>query len=157
MRAQLLLVPLPGPVTISMNGSVFLDTNILVYANDAAEPGKQQRARTLVKEVLHAETGVISVQVLSEFWVTVTRKIRKPLSLETARQEVELFHLMTVVDLDSALFYDALRLQELYKVSYRDAQIVAAADVAGCTVLYSEDLNPGQKYAHVTVVNPFVD
>ncbi|MFP4409382.1 MAG: PIN domain-containing protein [Spirochaetaceae bacterium] len=139
-----------------MNGSVFIDTNVLVYANDAGEPAKQHTARTLLKEVLHAENGVISVQVLSEFWVAVTQKIQKPLSLQTARQEVELFHLMTVVDLDSALFYDAVRLQELYKISYWDAQIVAAADVSGCTLLYSEDLNAGQEYAHVTVVNPFV-
>jgi len=140
-----------------MNGSVFLDTNVLVYANDAGEPAKQHTARTLLKDALHAENGVISVQVLSEFWVTVTRKLQKPLSLQTARQEAELFHLMTIVDLDSALFYDAVRLQELYQISYWDAQIVAAADTAGCTVLYSEDLNAGQKYAHVTVVNPFVE
>ena len=70
-----------------MNGSVFLDTNVLVYANDATEPGKQHAARTLLKKVLGDENGVISVQVLSEFWVTVTRKIRAPLSLSTARQE----------------------------------------------------------------------
>ena len=140
-----------------MNGNVFLDTNVLVYANDATEPGKQQAARTLLKEVLRAENGVISVQVLSEFWVTVTRKIQTPLSLQTARREAELFHLMTIVDLDSALFYDAVRLQQLYQISYRDAQIVAAAETAGCTVLYSEDLNDGQKYANVTVVNPFAN
>jgi len=58
-------------------------------------------------------------------------------------QKPELFHLMTVVDLDSALFYDALRIQELYQISYWDAQIIAAAETAGCAVLYSEDLNPG--------------
>jgi predicted nucleic acid-binding protein len=141
----------------SMNGNVFLDTNVLVYANDTAEPGKQQAARTLLKEVLQAENGVISVQVLSEFWVTVTRKIRTPIALQTARQEVELLHLMTIVDLDSALFFDAIRLQQLHQISYWDAQIIAAADTAGCTVLYSEDLNAGQKYANVTVVNPFVE
>lgn len=140
-----------------MNDNVFLDTNVLVYANDAEEPRKQRTARALLKEVLRAESGVISVQVLSEFWVTVTQKIRTPLSLRTARREVELFQLMTIVDLDSALFYDALRLQQLYQISYWDAQIVAAADTAGCRVLYSEDLNTGQKYGNVTVVNPFAE
>lgn len=140
-----------------MNGSVFLDTNVLVYANDSAEPERQHTARTLVKDVLRSENGVISVQVLSEFWVTVTRKIRKPLSLSTARQEAELFALMSVVDLDVALFYDALRLQQMYEISYRDAGIIAAAETAGCTTLYSEDLNAGQKYANVTVVDPFAD
>ncbi|MEX2445152.1 MAG: PIN domain-containing protein [Alkalispirochaeta sp.] len=139
-----------------MNGSVFFDTNVLVYANDAATPEKQHVARTLLKDVLRAENGVISVQVLSEFWVTVTRKIQTPLSLPVARRQAELFHLMTVVDLDSALFYDALRIQELYQISYWDAQIIAAAETAGCAVLYSEDLDAGQEYAHVTVVNPFV-
>ena len=140
-----------------MNGSVFLDTNILVYANDSADPRKQQTARTLIKDALRAENGVISVQVLNEFWVTVTRKIRKPLSLSTARQEAELFALMTVVDLDVVLFYDALRIGQLYDISHWDAGIVAAAETAGCTTLYSEDLNAGQKYANVTVVNPFAD
>ena len=86
-------------------------------------------ARTLVKEVLHAENGVISVQVLSEFWVTVTRKIQRPLSFSIARQQVELFGLMTVVDLDFALFYDALRLQQLYQIAYRDAQHVAGFEI----------------------------
>jgi predicted nucleic acid-binding protein len=140
-----------------MSGNVFLDTNVLVYANDAAEPKKQGTARALIKDVLYTGTGVISVQVLGEFWVTVTRMIRTPLSNATARQEAELFSLMTVVDLDSSLFYDALRLQQLYQISYWDAQIVAAAESAGCTILYSEDLNAGQQYAHVTVVNPFAD
>lgn len=140
-----------------MNGSAFLDTNVLVYANDTAQPGKQHIARTLLKDVLHTENGVISVQVLSEFWVTVTRKIQNPLSISIARQQVELFGLMTIVSLDPALFHDALRLQQLYQISYRDAQIVAAAETAGCTTLYSEDLNAGRQYANVTVVNPFGD
>ena len=107
--------------------------------------------------MLRAENGAISVQVLTEFWVTVTRKIRKPLSLSTARQEAELFGLMTVVDLDFTLFHDPLRLQQLHQISYWDAQIVAAAEKADCTVLYSEDLNADQKFANVTVVNPFAD
>ena len=138
-----------------MNGSIFLHTNILVYANDSEEPEKQHTARTLIKDALRRENGVISVQVLSEFWVTVTRKIRKPLPLSTARRETELFALMSVVDLDVALFYDTLRVQQMYEISYRDAGIVAAAETAGCTTLYSEDLNAGQKYANVTVANPF--
>lgn len=141
-----------------MNDSVFLDTNVLVYANDTAEPTKQHAARTLLKQVLGAENGVISVQVLSEFWVTVTRKIISPLSITTARQEAELFGvMMTVVDLDAALFYDALRLQQLHQISFRDAQIIAAAETAGCSTLYSEDLNPGQKYGNIAVVNPFAE
>lgn len=140
-----------------MTDNIFLDTNILVDANDAAEPGKQGIARKVIKDVLHAENGVISVQVLSEFWVTVTRKIRNPLSASTARQEAELFRLMTIVDLDSTLFFDALRLQQLYQISYWDAQIIAAAETAGCSTLYSEDLNAGQTYANVKVVNPFAD
>ena len=140
-----------------MNGSAFLDTNVLVYANDTAQPGKQQTARTLLKDLLRSDSGVISVQILSEFWVTVTRKIQNPLSISLARQQVDLFALMTVVSLDSALFHDALRIEQLYQVSFWDAQILAAAEAAGCSTLYSEDLNAGQKYANVTVVNPFSD
>jgi predicted nucleic acid-binding protein len=132
-----------------LSDNVFLDTNVLVCANDTAEPKKQRTARTLIKDVLHAGNGVISVQFLREFRVTVTRKIHKPLSVSMARQEAELFGLMTVVDLDSILFFDALRVQQLYQISYWDAQIVVAAESAGCTTLYSEDLNAGQEYAKV--------
>jgi predicted nucleic acid-binding protein len=139
-----------------MSGNVFIDTNVLVYANDSAQPPKQRTARSLIKDVLHAGNGVISVQVLSEFWVTVTRKIQQPLSGSTARRETELFGLMTIVNLDSNLFYDAVRLQQVYQISFWDAQIVAAAESAGCTVLYSEDLNAGQEYSNVQVVNPFL-
>ncbi len=81
-----------------MNGSAFLDMNVLVYVNDTAQPGKQQTARTLLKDLLRSDSGVISVQVLSEFWVTVTRKIQYPLSVSLARQQVDLFALMTVVN-----------------------------------------------------------
>ena len=138
-----------------MSGRVFFDTNVLVYANDTAQPEKKQTARTLIKDVLREGIGVISVQVLSEFWVTVTRKIKKPLPFSEARQQIELFELMTVVSLDTAIFYDALRLQQLYQLSHWDAQVVAAAESAGCTTLYTEDLNAGEKYANATVVNPF--
>ena len=150
-------VPSRGRGMSFMSDNAFLDTNVLVYANDSAEPKKQRTARTLIKDMLLAGSGVISVQVLSEFWVTVTGKIHKPLSVSMARREAELFRLMTVVNLDSVLFFDALRLQQLYQISYRDAQIVAAALSAGCTTLYSEDLNAGQEYERVKVVNPFVD
>lgn len=85
-----------------------------------------------------AGTGVISVQVLSKFWVAVTRKIRTPLSIATARREAELFSLMTVVDLDAGLFYDALRQQQLYQISYWEAQVVAAAVNRYTTITTSE-------------------
>ena len=149
-------VPLRGVEKICMSGNVFLDTNVLVYANDSAEPQKQRTARSLIKEALHLGNGVISIQVLSEFWVTVTQKIQVPLSFSIARRETELFGMMIIVNLDFSLFYDAVRLQQLYQISYWDAQIVAAAESAGCAVLYSEDLNAGQKYSSVQVVNPFL-
>ncbi len=138
-----------------MSDKVFFDTNILVYANDASEPEKQEIARRLIKEALLSESAVISVQVLSEFWVTVTRKIRKPLSSVRATRQIELLELMTIVSLDLPLFRDGLYLQERQQLSHWDSLIIAAARYADCSVLYSEDFNDGQKYGDVTVVNPF--
>lgn len=140
----------------SMSGRVFFDTNDLVYANDQGEPSKQSAARALIKKHLLSDTAVISVQVLGEFWVSVTRKIKMPLSRTVATEEIKLFQLMHIVDLDFDLFKDALRLQQIYSISHWDAQIISAAISAGCGVVYSEDLADGQKYGDVVVRNPFL-
>ncbi len=144
-----------GPEMTYMNGRVFFDTNILVYANDGSEPAKKGVASALIRNALKARTAVISVQVLGEFWVTVTQKIKKPLPKPIAEKEVALFELMEIVDLDFQLFLSAIRIQKMNLLSYWDSLILAAADRADCTVLYSEDLNPGQKIRNIEIVNPF--
>ena len=133
----------------------FLDTNTLVYANDTSYPEKQALARTLVTGLLASGTGCISTQVLAEFWVTVTRKFKQALPVELARQQIALFNGFTIVAVDHAIFLDALAIQERYRVSFWDAQILAAAHRAGCSELYTEDLQSEGIFGDIRVVNPF--
>ncbi len=145
-----------GHEMICMNDKFFFDTNILVYANDSNEKEKQKIARDLIKDSLLKQTGAISVQVLSEFWVTVTRKLKEPLSFEIAEKEIELFQLMKIITLDYSLFRDALRFQRIVHVSYWDSLILAAANAAGCKTIYTEDLNHGQIVSNMEIHNPFI-
>ena len=133
----------------------FIDTNVLVYRYDSRDPVKQLRAQELVKSGIENQTAVVSAQVLGEFFTTVTRKIQIPLSTEEAQAAVDLISTLKVVALDLALVRRAISTQIRYGISYWDALIVAAAESAGCTRILSEDLNPGQAYNGVVVVNPF--
>lgn len=138
-----------------MPGKVFLDTNILVYAHDAHSPGKQSAAEHLIVESLRSGTGVISAQVLAEFFVTVTRKIRQTMPARRAREEIALLSNLEVVETDATLILRAADVSMRWKVSFWDALILAAAERAGCGTVYSEDLADGQAYGSVTVRNPF--
>lgn len=138
-----------------MRDRVFFDTNILVYANDSSEPYKQQIARELIKKALAGQTAVISVQVLSEFWVTVTGKIKQPLPEAFAEKEIELFGLMEIVDTNLMVFKDALKIQKLSKLSFWDSLILSAANSASCKTVYSEDMQDGQEISAMRIVNPF--
>ncbi len=134
----------------------FFDTNILVYMYDDRDPQKQDRAFNTVTEAIDNHTGAVSAQVLGEFFNTVTRRIPNSLSVEAAEEAISLFAQMTVVALDLELVKQAVSISGRYQVSYWDALIIAAAERAGCGRIISEDLNPGQSYHGVVVVNPFV-
>ena len=139
-----------------MNGErYFLDTNILVYANDRSDAGKHAGAVRLVSEGLRTRRAVISSQVLSEFWVTVTRKARVPLSQEVAEAELSRLGSMKVVPVDYDTVVFAVAMQKRHGVSYWDALILAAAELSGCSVVYSEDLSHEQRYGDLVVRNPF--
>ncbi len=133
----------------------FFDTNILVYAVDRSEPDKQSKARRLLRSAVENETGAVSAQVLGEFFTVVTRRIRQPLSIEQAEEVVEQIAILPVVDLDLALVRRAVETCRRYQISYWDALIIAAAQQARCTRVLSEDLNAGQTYDGIPVVNPF--
>lgn len=133
----------------------FFDTNILIYASDRSEPEKQSQARRLLKTAIENETGVISAQVLSEFLTVVTRRIQHPLSLEEAEDVIEQLAILPVVALDVTLVRQAIGTCRQYHISYWDSLIIAAAERVGCTRILSEDLNPGQSYHGIAVVNPF--
>jgi len=136
-----------------MSDRSFFDTNILVYADDKAAPAKQRRAIELVALHRRAGTGVLSLQVLQEYFVTVTRKLR--VDAQIARRKVELLAEFDVVapDLDEILA--AIDLHRLLGFSFWDALVLRTAKEAACTVLLSEDLQPGRTIDGVQIVNPF--
>jgi predicted nucleic acid-binding protein len=133
----------------------FVDTNVLVYAEDRDAKAKHAIARDLVLELWHARTGVLSVQVLQELYVTVTQKLKKPLASARALDIVREYLAWTVVENSSRVLVDAVHLQQKAKLSFWDALVIQAAIDAGCDKLYSEDLNAGQRFGPVLIVNPF--
>ena len=140
---------------ISMSDKHFLDTNILVYAYDSSDPEKQARAQTLLTQGIEQEDAVLSAQVLGEFFVVVTRRIKEPLSAEQAEQVIDLLSILPVVEVDVKLVKRAIILHKESQASYWDSLIVSAAERAGCTKILSEDLNAGQAYFDMKVEDPF--
>jgi predicted nucleic acid-binding protein len=132
-----------------------MDTNILVYAHEKEDDQKQARSQKLVLDAIQSGNGVISPQVLSEFYVTVTRKIAEPLGAEVARKELSLLSILSTVDEDATLVLRAVDLMNQWKTSFWDAKILAAAERASCSVLYSEDLSHEQHFGSVQVLNPY--
>ena len=133
----------------------FVDTNILVYAEDRHEKDKHPIARDLVVELWQSRQGVVSVQVLQEFFVTVTRKLKHPLSTVKASEIVQEYLTWRTVDNTGALLTTAIELQQKSDLSFWDAMIVQAAISSGCDELYSEDLNHGQRFGTLQIRNPF--
>ena len=133
----------------------FLDTNILVYAYDSTAGRKHTQAMQLVEGCWENENGCLSLQVLQEFYVTITRKIMLPLEYQTARQIIaDLAHWrIHAPDTDDLL--QALDLQHSHQLAFWDAMIVQSAICLACKELISEDLSHGQLYGDVRVVNPF--
>jgi predicted nucleic acid-binding protein len=133
----------------------FVDTNILVYAHDAAAGEKHAQAKAVIHRLWDSGTGCLSVQVLQEFYVTVTQKVRHPLKSESAAQIVEALSFWRVYAPDARDVLSAIELQQHHQLSFWDAMIVHSAVQLGCQTIWSEDLNPGQVYAGVRVLNPF--
>ena len=135
-------------------GKVFLDTNVLVYAQDHDAPQKRKRSRELIAEVVASGAGVISTQVLQEFYVTATRKMGvAPLAAKTVLQSFTIFEM---VQISPDLIAQAIDRSVLSQISFWDALIVTASVSSGCTTIYSEDLNAGQVIDGVRIVNPFL-
>lgn len=133
----------------------FVDTNILVYAYDRSAEEKHSIALRLVEQCWENESGCVSLQVLQEFFVTVTQKIVKPLDHQTARQILaDLAHWrLHIPEISDQL--QAIDFKQDYRLSFWDAMIVQSASHMGCKQLLSEDLGHEQKYGDVQVINPF--
>jgi predicted nucleic acid-binding protein len=138
-------------------GRAFVDSNILLYAHDGSAGAKRDVARDLMESLWYRGGGYLSVQVLQEFFVNVTRKLERPLDIGEARQIVEDLSYWRVHRPGARDVLAAIDIHSRSEISFWDAMIVRSAAAQGCEVLYSEDLNSGQTYEGVKVVNPFAD
>jgi predicted nucleic acid-binding protein len=138
-----------------MSAKTFIDTNILVYAHDIDDRSKHELARDALRELWHEGTGLLSPQVLQEFYVTVTRKIATPLAKDAARLVVSTYAIWCV-DVSSDDVTAAFRIEDEAKIGFWDALIIATASKAGAARILSEDLNAGQTVTGVLIENPFI-
>lgn len=134
----------------------FVDSNILVYAYDLAQGEKRERAKALLLSLWESRLGCVSVQVLQEFFVNVTRKSDIPLPAEQAAQVIRDFSDWAVHRPGIKDVLSAIELHLRYRISFWDAMIVQSARQSGCALIWSEDLSADQDYDGVKVVNPFV-
>jgi predicted nucleic acid-binding protein len=138
-----------------MTDRVFLDTNILVYAQDSASPSKQRKSRQLITQIADSASGVISSQVMQEFYVTATRKLGvEPLVVKNI---LKTFSLFDIVQVSTILIHEAIDCSILNQLSFWDSLIITAAAAAGCNKILSEDLNPNQVVLGVKIENPFFE
>jgi predicted nucleic acid-binding protein len=137
-----------------MSGVAFVDSNILIYAYDRDAGPRRDRARNLCEKLWQERSGCLSVQVLQEFYVTVTRKLRTPLGKAQAREIVRIHASWVTSPTTPETVMRATDLSEATGIGFWDALIVAAAEQFGAHILYSEDLNDGQVISGVRVVNP---
>lgn len=135
-----------------MHAESFLDTNILLYA--ASKKEEEREKRKVARELLSRDGVGLSVQVLAEFYVNAISKLKLP--EEQVVRVLEKLRRFPVLPVDEAVFWSSLEIRKRYGISYRDSAILAAAIELGCGTVFSEDLNDGQIYAGVKVVNPFV-
>src|SRR6202035_5574517 len=136
-----------------MRARSFFDTNVLIYADDKAAPTKQRKALDLVAQHRRARTGVVSLQVLQEYFVAVTRKLGVDAAI--ARRKVELIAEFDVASPDVSDILAAIDLHRLHGVSFWDALVLRAAKQAGCSILLSEDMQGNREIDGVQIVNPF--
>jgi predicted nucleic acid-binding protein len=136
-----------------MSGKRFVDTNILFYAHDRQAGFKHDRALQLVEDLWDSGTGVLSTQVLQEFCVSV-RRLARTLTVDEMQGLIRGFLSWDIVVNTGESILGALEIEARYEISFWDALIVHAAQRSGAEILYSEDLNDGQTYGSVRVVNP---
>lgn len=138
-----------------MSGKAFVDTNVLIYAHDAGAGVKRDIAAALLRQLWETREGVLSMQVLQEFYVNATKKIRTPLAKPVARGIITTYAPWCVEGPVPADLTAAYEIEDSAKIGFWDALIVAAAARAGAVRILSEDLNNGQSIAGLVIENPF--
>jgi predicted nucleic acid-binding protein len=140
-----------------MASRTFVDTNVLVYLFDADSPEKQARAREVLRDRVEGEGVVVSTQVLQEFFVTVTRKLARPLPADDAEAALRRLNALPVITVEPDQVLAAALGSRRDRISFWDALILTSASSAGCGDVLSEDLQHGRSFGRVRVVNPFLD
>ena len=134
---------------------IFLDTNIFIYAMDIANPIKQEKTRSLLKSLKDDSTGVISTQILQEFYVVCTKKLNlDPLLIKSIMHSLQHYEVVTI---DPALIEQAVDCSILNRLSFWDALVIVSAEIACCEKIWSEDLNHGQIIRGVKIENPYIN
>jgi predicted nucleic acid-binding protein len=140
-----------------MSGRFFLDTNIFVYSFDASASGKAKRASQLIQQAANTGEGIVSYQVVQEFFNVALRRFARPMNLAEAEQYlVTVFRPILAIQSSAGLYVEGLRIAEKYRLSWYDSLIVAAALQGECSLLYSEDMQHHQKIEALRIENPFV-
>jgi predicted nucleic acid-binding protein len=139
-----------------MSPKYFLDTNIFIYSFDSGSAEKQNRATDLIRKALGEGGGCISYQIVQEFLNVATRKFAVPLSAKDAVEYLTtVLHPLCEIFSSYNLYKEALEITERWQYSFYDSLVLASARAAGCHILYSEDLQHGQKLGDLTIINPF--
>jgi predicted nucleic acid-binding protein len=140
-----------------MSDRFFLDTNVFVYSFDQSDPAKAQRAKELIRDALKTQKGVVSYQVVQEFFNVALRRFAQPMQAAEAAEYLNtVFRPLLGVQSSQALYVEALQLHAQSRLSWFDALIVASAIKARCNLLYTEDLQHGQRFGTLQIRNPFL-
>ena len=141
-----------------MNGRFFLDTNIFVYAFDPDAPAKAQRAGELIRLAITRRKGIVSFQVVQEFFNVALRRFSHPMTVAEGQQYLtSVLRPLLAVQSSPALYSEALRLSGRYRLNWYDSLIVASAIGGGCSTLYTEDLQDGFQVDGLRIEDPFRD
>jgi predicted nucleic acid-binding protein len=139
-----------------MKGRFFLDTNVFVYEFDARAPAKAAQASKLIRTALRTKRGVVSYQVIQEFFNVAFKSFAKPLPVDDAESYLRtIFTPLLAVHSSPRLYVEAIRIKDSHRLSWYDSLIVSAALQADCEILYSEDFQDGRKLEGLTIQNPF--
>ena len=144
-----------GTISGNTPARTFVDTNVLIYAHDVDAGAKHQIAKALLRDLWSERTGVLSMQVLQEFYVNVTRKIASPLPKDSARLVVNSYAIWCM-ETTPAEISAAFQIEDQSQIGFWDALIVSSAAKSGATRILSEDLSSGQRIAGLLIENPFV-
>lgn len=141
-----------GPGMNCTVSKIFIDTNILVYSLDSRDSKKHTRAREVLQRIIEKHHAVISTQVINEFYVVATKKLHADQII--VKNIIHNFRNMEIVHTDLQLIEEAIDISVISQLSYWDSLIIAAAEKANCEFVFSEDLNSGQNYRGVLLLNP---